>query len=70
MALSNKALEALVWTLIYSGLLILCLGLFVMRAGEVLAGWLLVAVGAADALAGGVLLWLRSRRADETTPDS
>jgi len=62
--ISNKALETLVWTLIYSGLLIVCLGLFVRRGGAELAGWLLVAVGAADALAGAVLLWWRSRRAD------
>ena len=35
---NNKALEILVWILIYGGLLLLCLGLFVLR-GHASWGW-------------------------------
>jgi Zn-dependent protease with chaperone function len=62
MALSNKQLETLTWVLIYSGLLLLVLGMFVRRGGDDLLGWALVAGGAADAALGVVLLWWRSRR--------
>ncbi len=33
--MSNAALEKLVWVLIYSGLLLLCLGVFLMRGDTV-----------------------------------
>ena len=55
-----STIEALVWVLVYGGLLLLCLGLFVQRADGPL-GWLLVITGAALAAAGVVLIYLRSR---------
>ena len=58
----SEILGKLSWWLIYSGLLFSCLGLFVLRRDEAI-GWTLVAAGAADALVGIFLLWLRSRRA-------
>jgi hypothetical protein len=69
-ALGNRHLETLTWLLIYSGLLIAGLGVFVLRGGEAMFGWALMAVGAADALAGVGLLWHRSRRPDPPLPRS
>jgi len=63
--MSNAALEKLTWVLIYSGLLIGCLGIFLMRRDEVL-GWGVVAAGAIGAAAGVVLIWVRSRRKSDT----
>ena len=58
--MSAAAIEAWIWALIYGGLLLLCLGLFVLRLGGAF-GWALVVLGPLLALAGGVLLVLRSR---------
>jgi hypothetical protein len=52
--------EKLVWVLIYGGLLLGGLGLFVAREGSVL-GIVMVAIGAVALLAGIVLVWVRSR---------
>jgi hypothetical protein len=52
--------EKLVWVLIYGGLLLGGLGLFVDREGSVL-GIVMVAVGALALVAGIVLVWVRSR---------
>ena len=58
--MSTKRLEALVWVLIYAGLVTLCLGiLFSPQPG--LWGALLMVAGALVATAGGVLIYLRSR---------
>ena len=62
--MSNRTLETLTWVLIYSGLLLAALGFFMRRGGSEMVGWALVAAGAADTIAGVVLLWLRSRRPD------
>jgi len=59
--MSNAAMEKLVWVLIYSGLLLFCLGVFLMR-GDTIVGWVVVVAGALDATAGAVLIWVRSRR--------
>ena len=53
-------MQTLVWVFVYSGLLLLVLGLFVMRHDSLL-GWVLVLAGAVDALVGVVLLVMRSR---------
>ncbi len=58
--MKTSTVEALVWVLVYGGLLLLCLGLFVLRAGGML-GWPLVVLGGALALAGAVLIVVRSR---------
>jgi hypothetical protein len=59
--MSNRALERLVWILIYSGLLLASLGVFLMRI-DTLLGWIFVIAGLVDAAAGAVLIWVRSRR--------
>jgi hypothetical protein len=55
-----KTVEALVWVLIYGGLLLGGLGLFVDREGSAV-GIVMVVIGAAALLAGIVLVWVRSR---------
>jgi hypothetical protein len=62
--MSNKALrwiERLVWVFIYGGLLAASLGLFVLKGGDELLGWLLIGKGLVAAGAGVVLIVLRSR---------
>lgn len=53
-------LHALIWTLIYAGLLTAVLGLSVARSDEGL-GWSLIIFGILTAGAGAVLIYLRSR---------
>jgi uncharacterized membrane protein HdeD (DUF308 family) len=65
--MNNKSLETLTWVLIYSGLLFICLGLFVQRSQPTL-GWAIVAAGVVDAAVGVVLIVVRSRRPDDTPP--
>jgi hypothetical protein len=55
-----KWLQQLTWVLIYGGLLTLVLGLSVARTDEA-AGWCWGLVGAALALLGVLLIYLRSR---------
>ncbi|MBE0550631.1 MAG: hypothetical protein IH627_23805 [Rubrivivax sp.] len=59
--MSHPALGRLIWLLIYGGLLLAGLGIFVMRHDAVL-GWVLVVAGALETAAGVVLIWVRSRR--------
>jgi hypothetical protein len=61
MPMSNARLEALIWTLIYAGLLLACLGIFVWRGATAL-GVAFVAVGAVTSAIGAVLIWVRSKR--------
>ncbi len=59
--MNNAALEKLIWVLLYGGLLVVCLGLFVQRRdGDF--GVTLMAGGAMSASIGAFLIWLRSRR--------
>ena len=60
MKLSAARIETLVWLLIYGGLLACGLGIALSRDGHGY-GWCVVAVGAAMAAVGAVLIWLRSR---------
>jgi hypothetical protein len=55
-----STVEALVWVLIYGGLLLLCLGIFTARLDARL-GWLLGVAGGAIAAVGVVLIYVRSR---------
>jgi len=60
---SNKAvarLQALIWILIYGGLLTLILGLSVQRTDDAI-GWSLVVVGGVVAAVGFALIYVRSR---------
>ena len=59
--MSNSTLEKLIWLLIYGGLLVFCLGLFVARQ-DVTFGGALLGTGAACVALGAFLIWLRSRR--------
>jgi hypothetical protein len=59
--MSNPTLERLIWVLIYGGLLMLCLGLFV-RPQSPMLGWVLIVAGALEALVGAVLIGVRARR--------
>jgi hypothetical protein len=59
--MTNAALDRLIWTLIYGALIVLCLGVFLQHPAPDL-GWTLMALGALGALAGCVLIWVRSRR--------
>jgi len=59
--MSNRGLEALVWVLIYGGLLLLALGVFVQRQGGSF-GWALIGIGGGVAAIGAVLIFVRSRR--------
>lgn len=58
--MSPKALETWAWVLLYGGLLLLCLGVFVARAGAGL-GYVLCAAGVVLAVAGIVFIVRRAR---------
>jgi hypothetical protein len=62
--MSNRGLEALVWVLIYGGLLLLALGVFVQRQGGSF-GWALIGIGGGVAAIGAVLIFVRSRRGSD-----
>ena len=55
-----KKIETLVWLLIYSGMLIAALGLF-LSDREPAVATVIIGIGLADVAAGVVLIWLRSR---------
>ncbi len=60
---SSKAiarLQALIWILIYAGLLTLVLGLSAARIDQAV-GWSLVLAGGIAAAVGFFLIWVRSR---------
>jgi F0F1-type ATP synthase assembly protein I len=61
--MKTTTVETLAWVLIYGGLLGASLGLFVQRQHDPI-GWTLVVVGALAAVAGVVLIVVRSRMAD------
>lgn len=58
--MKTTTVETLAWVLIYGGLLVASLGLFVQRQHDPL-GWGLVVGGALAAAAGVVLIVVRSR---------
>jgi hypothetical protein len=61
--IGNKALEKVIWILIYGGILMICVGVFILRA-DVTLGWFVITAGALETIAGAVLIWVRSRRVD------
>jgi hypothetical protein len=62
-----KTVEKLIWMLIYGGLLVLSLSVFVARRTDTLGAVLMVA-GAVAVLAGVALVWWRSRMKAEPPP--
>ncbi len=56
----HAALEAWIWVLIYGGLFLLILGIVAVRVDETI-GWAIAVPGAVVALAGVVLIYVRSR---------
>ncbi len=64
---ANARFDKLVWSLVFGGLLVTGPGLALQRAGESW-GWLVIAVGAAAAATGIVLVWVRSRLPDPSEP--
>lgn len=55
------ALEKWAWVLLYGGLLLAVLGVFV-QPRDAVSGSLMTIVGGAAAVAGAVMIWWRSRR--------
>jgi hypothetical protein len=58
-----STLETWIWTLIYGGLIAVCLGIFVARQDNLL-GTLLGIAGGVVAAVGAVLIYVRSRMGD------
>ena len=67
MKLSPGRVGALVWVLVYGGLLLCGLGVALLRGG-LDYGWGVSIAGIAAAVAGVVLIYIRSRMAD--APDA
>ena len=67
----TKSIEKWAWLLIYGGLLVLSLGLFVLP-GSAGMGWALVLTGVAAVVAGWALVVARSRlpEAPEISPET
>ena len=63
--MTTKTIETLTWVLIYGGLLLLSLGAFVAERSAPLGTTLGVA-GVGAAVAGAVLIWVRSRMKTDT----
>jgi len=70
--MTTDTADKLIWTLIYGGLLLASLGIFVRRDHEPI-GWTIIALGALATTVGAVLVYVRSRMKDgavatESTP--
>lgn len=58
--MKSTTVETLAWILIYSGLLLACLGLFAWSS-DARMGRALLVFGGSEAVVGGALVWWRSR---------
>jgi len=63
--LSAGRIETLVWVLVYGGLLVFGLGVALSRGG-LDYGWSILVAGLVIAVAGAVLIYVRSRMSDRT----
>jgi NADH:ubiquinone oxidoreductase subunit K len=61
--MSTVVLHRVTWTLIYSGLLFVMVGLYIRRTNE-LFGLVMIAIGAVEVLVGSALIVVRSRMKD------
>ncbi|MBU6258960.1 MAG: hypothetical protein KGL18_10255 [Burkholderiales bacterium] len=59
--MNDAKLDGLTWTLIYGGLLAVCLG-FAVRLRDAGLGWRIIGGGLVASGIGGFLIWVRSRR--------
>jgi hypothetical protein len=59
-----QTVETMVWVLIYGGLLVVALGLSIQRRDAAL-GWGVATIGGVAAVAGAVLVYVRSRMKGE-----
>jgi len=66
-AVTTATIDKLIWVLVYGGLLMVSLGIFVKRRDADL-GWTLIGLGALVALVGAVLVWVRSRMPQDPPP--
>ena len=57
--------ERLIWMLVYGGLFTVVIGL-ATRPNDAVTGWSLIVVGAVVAVAGAVLVYVRSRMRPDT----
>jgi hypothetical protein len=55
--------ERLSWAFIYGGLFTIVIGMAVI-SGDPPLGWALIIAGAVFTIAGGVLIWIRSRQGE------
>ena len=67
--MSTRTMDKLIWALIYGGLLVVCLGIFVLRDQRPM-GSTLVVVGAITAAVGAALIWVRSRMHEPAVPST
>jgi hypothetical protein len=66
--MKTSTVEKLIWVLLYGGLLVLSLSVFVARRTDML-GALLTLAGGVATVVGVALVWLRSRmKADQPPP--
>jgi len=56
--------DKLIWVLVYGGLLAVCLGL-ALQATDSGLGWVFIGGGVLVAAVGALLVWVRSRMADD-----
>jgi len=63
--MNKSRIGALIWVLIYGGLLTVSVSVFVLRAGaEEVLGWWMLAVGTMASAAGAALVVVRARMED------
>ena len=68
--MNKSRLGALIWVLIYGGLITVSVSLFVLRAEAEGLGWWMLAVGAAASVAGAALVVVRARMEDPASAKS
>lgn len=59
--MDNKAIESLAWVLVYAGMLVFGLGVWLLEHSLAIGSTLML-FGAAGVGSGVVLIWVRSRR--------
>ena len=68
--MNKSRLGALIWVLIYGGLITVSVSLFVLRAEAEGLGWWMLAVGTAASVAGAALVVVRAQMEDPASAKS